>query len=123
MTFRSSLLYASRLIFPKNNDPSAKSNGRRSLLGAMLCIGISLVPLVAVLVISDGMIQGITGRMIGLSSRDLCVSIDSESSSTDDYDTFVEAAVSLQTVEGITASYPEIQGTALAAGKNYSTTS
>lgn len=117
MTFRASLLYASRLIFPKSNDPSSKSNGRRSLLGAMLCIGISLVPLVAVLVISDGMIQGITGRMIGLSSRDLCVSIDGASSSTDDYNSFIDAAASLQTVEGITAAYPEIQGTALAAGK------
>src|SRR5574344_2595690 len=117
MKFRASLLYASRLIFPRNNDPSSKSNGRRSLFGAMLCIGISLVPLVAVLVISDGMIQGITGRMIGLSSRDICVSIDPDSSSTQAYDTFIEAAKSLQKIDGITASYPEVQGTALAAGK------
>ena len=117
MTFRSSLLYASRLIFAKNNDPSAKSNGRRSLFGAMLCIGISLVPLVAVLVISDGMIQGITGRMIGLSSRDICVSIDPDSSSVETYEAFLKTAGSLKQIDGITNAFPEIQGTALAAGK------
>ena len=118
MNFRSSILYAERLVFPKRNDPSGKSNGRRSLIGAMCCIGISLVPLVAVLVISDGMIQGITGRMIGLSSRDIAVYIDSDSSSVQNSDTFIAAAASLSRVDGITASFPEIQGTGLAAGKS-----
>src|SRR5574344_1578200 len=117
MKFRASLLYASRLIFPRNNDPSSKSNGRRSLFGAMLCIGISLVPLVAVLVISDGMIQGITGRMIGLSSRDICVSIDPDSRSVETYEAFLNTANSLKQIDGITNAFPEIQGTALAAGK------
>jgi len=42
------------------------SNARKSLIGAALGIGISLVPLVIVLVVSDGMIEGITQRIITL---------------------------------------------------------
>lgn len=110
MTFRSSILYAERLIF-------SKSNGRKSLLGAMVCIGISLVPLIAVLVISEGMIQGITGRMIGLSSRDLSVDLNRGSDSLTTVEQFMNAAASLENVQGITAAYPEVDGTALAAGK------
>ena len=79
MTLASSLLYALRILFPKSSPSSSsgkKSNGERSLAGALLCIGLSLVPLVSVLVISDGMIQGITGRLIGLSSQDIAVFVD-----------------------------------------------
>jgi len=111
------VLYALRLIFPKRNGLVEKSSGRRSLLGAMMCIGISLVPLVAVLVISDGMIQGITGRMIGLSSRDLCLYIERDSSDVKDYATYLESAESLKRIDGVTSSFPEIDCTALAAGK------
>ena len=67
----SSLLFAWRLLFPRTGK---KSNARRSLIGACVCIGISLVPLVMVLTVSDGMIQGITSRIIGLSSSHMnCV--------------------------------------------------
>ncbi len=47
------------------------SNARKSLLGAVLGIGISIVPVVVVLIVSDGMIQGITARTIELSSGHL----------------------------------------------------
>lgn len=117
MTFRSSFLYASRIIFSKNKGSTEKSYGKRTLLGACLCIGISLIPLVAILVISDGMIQGITGRMIGLSSRDLCVSIDSSSPSVEDYSSFIQASEELTQLDDVVSSYPEIQSTALASGK------
>ena len=73
MTVRSSLMYAKRLLFPGHSTRRTSSNGRRSLLGATLCIGISLVPLVAILIISEGMIQGMTGRLIHLSSHDISV--------------------------------------------------
>ncbi len=45
-----------------------KSNARKSLLGAMFGIGISIIPLIIVLVVSDGMIEGITSRSIELGS-------------------------------------------------------
>lgn len=49
------------------------SNARKSLIGAIAGIGISLIPLVIVLVVSDGMIEGISSRMIELSSSHLRV--------------------------------------------------
>ena len=68
MTFKSSLKFAGSLIFPKAEK---KSSARRSLFGAMLCIGLSIVPLIAVISITDGMIDGMTDRLIGLSSGHL----------------------------------------------------
>ena len=70
MTFASSLLYARKIFFSKTNRGSERSSGQRSLIGAVVCIAVSLIPLVAVLSVSSGMISGITGRMIHLSSQD-----------------------------------------------------
>ena len=50
------------------NAGQSLSNARKSLIGAIWGIGISIIPLVIVLVVSDGMIQGITSRMIELGS-------------------------------------------------------
>ena len=63
MTIKASLKFARSLIFPKTEK---KSSARRSLFGALLCIGLSIVPLVVVLSISNGMINGMTERIIGL---------------------------------------------------------
>jgi len=49
------------------------SNARKSLFGAVLGIGISIIPLIVVLVVSDGMIQGITSRTIELGTGHLQV--------------------------------------------------
>ncbi len=43
-----------------------ESNARKSLFGAMFGIGISIIPLVIVMVVSDGMIEGIMSRTIEL---------------------------------------------------------
>jgi lipoprotein-releasing system permease protein len=61
-------MFAKSLIFPKAEK---KSSARRSLWGALLCIGLSIVPLVVVLSITNGMIQGMTDRIIGLSSNNI----------------------------------------------------
>lgn len=55
------------------NAGSSASNARKSLIGAVWGIGISIIPLVIVLVVSDGMIKGITSRMIELGSGHLQV--------------------------------------------------
>ena len=68
MTFKSSLLYALRIIKPNMHSVS---NGRKSLFGAVFGIALSLVPLIVVMTVADGMIEGITDRMIGLSSYHL----------------------------------------------------
>ncbi|MBQ4235368.1 MAG: ABC transporter permease [Treponema sp.] len=112
MTFRSSFLYALRLFFSKSKS-SEKSHGNRSLFGAMLCIGISLVPLVGVLVISTGMIDGITGRMIGLSTQDLQVRVNSYSLQVDSPEKMYEISSRIKTVDGVNEVYPEMQGMGL----------
>lgn len=126
MTLASSLLYAIRILFPKSSPSSSsgrKSNGERSLAGALLCIGLSLVPLVSVLVISDGMIQGITGRLIGLCSQDIAVFLDM-SAWQEKYGGKItekdcmDIAQRLSLVEGVTDAFPELDSTALAAGKS-----
>ncbi len=123
MNLRSSILYAAKLIVPRpalsfKRAGAERSNGRRSLLGAMLCIGISLVPLIAVLVVSDGMIQGITGRMINLSSQDINVQVSTQSKSVTNLEELRELGSRLGSIEGVTACFPEVQGMALAAGSS-----
>ena len=108
MTFRSSILYAVRRVCSRGGGDSGR--GRKGLVGAMLSIGISLVPLVAVLSISDGMIEGITGRIIGLSSQDISVRVPAAIP-------LQRLAASLTELEGVTRATPELQGIALAAGK------
>lgn len=71
MRTRGSLLLALRFL--GIGAGKSVSNARRSLYGAIAGIGISLVPLVIVLVVSDGMIEGISSRLIELSSSHLRV--------------------------------------------------
>ncbi|BDC95609.1 ABC transporter permease [Treponema saccharophilum] len=109
MRVSSSLLFASRLLFPRTGK---KSNARRSLVGATFCIGISLVPLVMVLTVSNGMIEGITERIIGLSSSHLSCVFKSA-----DAQTLREMAEKLRGVDGVVGAQPEVQGTGLAASR------
>lgn len=50
---------------------NVKSNARLSLLGAAFGIGISIVPLVVTLVVSDGMISGIAERTVELGTGEV----------------------------------------------------
>ena len=70
MKLASSFLLAIKFLLPQHDSPS---NARKSVVGAILCIALSLVPLIVVLVVSDGMIEGITARTVSLSSFDLQV--------------------------------------------------
>ena len=90
------------------------SVAKKSLAGAILCIGISLVPLVAIITISNGMINGITERLVSLSSSHLeavCYSKNAQ--------VLEEAALAVKSIPGISAAYPMISCPAMAmAGKN-----
>lgn len=115
----SSFLYATRIVFSKN-----KTNGRKSLFGAMICIGISLIPLIAVLAVSDGMIEGITGRIIGLSTQDTGIFFANGYDEVRSLEAFKAAAAKAKTIEHVTGVYPEVQGTVLVSplgGKKYRT--
>ncbi|MGI5172244.1 ABC transporter permease [Treponema sp. OMZ 840] len=115
MTLKASFLYALRIILP---NYKSVSNGRKSLFGAVFGIALSLVPLIVVLVVADGMIEGITERMIGLSSYHMQVLC--PESSLSGFDEQVgelnRIAEKLENLTGGTA-FIEKQGMALAAGK------
>ena len=115
MTVKSSLLLAYRILFPKGESSAA----RQSLSGSLLCIGISLVPLIVVLAVSNGMIQGMTERIIGLSSSHIEAVVKSSSPFVSDAASFARFASRLKTVEGVTNAYPEIDASALASGASY----
>ena len=118
MTFKSSLMFAKSLIFPRAEK---KSSARRSLWGALLCIGLSIVPLVVVLSITNGMIQGMTDRIIGLSSSNLQAYVSPKLKETQNADSYREYAQQFKQVDGVLEAYPEIGVTALAAGKKMRT--
>ena len=99
MNAKASFLFAKRILFPKSGRLTI---ARKSLTGAILCIGISLTPLVVVLAVSNGMIDGITRRMISFSSSHLeAVSLSKDSDKLQD-----------------SAAYPMIEFSALAVSKN-----
>ena len=119
MTFASSLLYARKIFFSKTNRGSERSSGQRSLMGAVVCIAVSLIPLVAVLSVSSGMISGITGRMIHLSSQDIRVTVPADSEYTMSQEKFLSLEKMFSGIDGVLKIYPEVQGMALAAGNTY----
>lgn len=119
MTIKSSFLFAKSLIFPK---AERKSSARRSLWGALLCIGLSVIPLVVVISITNGMIQGMTDRIIGLSSSHVQAFVAQNIKETESLEEFYAFGESLKSENPeIIAYYPEINISALATANNYKT--
>ncbi len=118
MTFASSVLFAGRLIFPRTGKTSS---ARRSIFGAIVCIAISIVPLTAVISIADGMISGMTERIIGLSSLHLQAVIRRGTIPASSLDALKEYRANLCAVGGVTDAFMELSADALAAGKRYRT--
>ena len=118
MTIFSSLLFAKSLIFPKAEK---KSSARKSLFGAMLCIGLSIIPMVVVTSISNGMINAMTERIIGLSSSHLEAFVAAGISQTSSPENFKKYAQGLLELEDIKKVFPEVNISALAAGKKIRT--
>lgn len=114
MTFKSSVLFAFRLIFPRS---AKKSSARRSIFGAILCIGISLVPLVLVMSFSEGMINGMTQRIIGLSTGELKAIVRSTAKAASSYDSLAAYAKVLAGTEGVKDVFPQIECEGLASGR------
>ena len=118
MTIKASLKFARSLIFPKTEK---KSSARRSLFGALLCIGLSIVPLIVVLSITNGMISGMTERIIGLSSSHIQAYVATNINAVSSAENFRAYAEELKKVDGVLNTYPEVSVTALAAGKSMRT--
>ena len=118
MTFKSSLMFAKSLIFPKAEK---KSSARRSLFGAMICIGLSIVPMVVVISVTNGMIDGMTERIIGLSSCHLQAYVAAGIAQTSSQENLREYGEGLFEIPQVRAVYPEVDISALAAGKSLRT--
>ena len=97
------------------------SNARKSLYGAIAGIGISLIPLVTVLVVSDGMIEGISARIIELSTSHLRVvdylKINDIAGDSAQLEALSEKIVAGDMTGKILEAQPERQGLALAIGR------
>lgn len=115
MTFRSSLKFAKSLIFPKAEK---NSSARRSIFGAIICIGLSIVPLVVVMSISNGLIDGMTERIIGLSSSHIQSFISSRCPEVATAEEFCKYAEEYKAdIDGLVDAYPQVSISALVAGK------
>jgi lipoprotein-releasing system permease protein len=103
--------FAGRILgFRAGAGPKAEeSRGGRYLRGAVLGVALSIVPLVVVLVVADGMIQGITSRYIETGTYHLqaqpLVAVDQAA--------LEAAATALRSNPG-TRAFPEIQGYGIA---------
>lgn len=118
MTFKSSLLFARSLIFPKTEK---KSSARKSMLGALICIGLSIIPLIVVTSVANGMINGMTDRIIGLATSHLQAYVAGNIVHTETSENFTEYAESYVDNKEIISAYPEVDISALAAGKTVRT--
>ncbi|MCR5762337.1 MAG: FtsX-like permease family protein [Treponema sp.] len=85
----------------------------------MLCIGISLIPLIAVLCVSDGMISGITGRIIGLSTQDISVFHSGTNEFTSDLGALKKYSSEIKNIEGVKQVFMEVNNTVLVSANNY----
>ena len=90
---------------PTGAKRSRRAWGRRYIRGAILGVALSIVPLVVVLIVADGMIQGITARYIEVGTYHLqaqpLIVVDQETLNT--------AVLALDKKPGMLA-FPEFQG-------------
>ena len=115
MKTASVLMLFGRIVKPKEH---ASSNARKSLAGAIACVALSLIPLVVVLTVSDGMIEGITGRLVGLSSYHMQVAQNVTINGTNEnFRILNDIADKMRNIQGVTAAFIERSGSVLAAGK------
>lgn len=117
VNFKASFLYASRLIFPKTGK---KSNARRSLIAAAFCIGMSVVPMEVVLTVANGMIDGITERLVTLSSSHLRATLFRNDGkydfATKNEEEFKILAEKIENLDGVKSAFCEVDGIGLASG-------
>lgn len=119
MTLKSSLFFAKSLIFPKTEK---KSSARKSLWGALICIGLSIIPLVLVISVTNGMISGMTDRIIGLSSSHIQAFVAQDIEQTSSLENFEHFSNTLLLeTDGLINAYPEVNISALATANNYKT--
>lgn len=115
MKLSSILMIFSRIASPKE---STLSHAKKSLRGAIICIALSIIPLVVVLMVSDGMIEGITARIIGLNSFHIQINQTRPfSDNQTNMQVLQELVDSVKQIKNVENAYIERDGTVLAIGK------
>ena len=99
---------------PRKEKALSSSSG--GMAGAILGIGISLVPLVLVLIVSDGMIQGITRRYMETKTYHLQVAVPD---GMDDKESQV-GIKAIQSLPGVTSAFLEKNGSGVAVSASSS---
>ena len=94
----------------------SQSNARKSLYGALLGIALSLVPLIVIIVVADGMIFGITSRLIELSRSHISAVPDPRAEYT--AGDLIELAEKIAALPDISGAWTERQGSGIAVGPN-----
>lgn len=106
MNVRTALFLAFRSYRPGDH----KKKSSRPLMGAILGIALSLIPLIVVIHISDGMIEGITGRYLETYSYHLQL-FSYNSMEEEDYHNLARG---VRELDGVTGTYVERRGFGLA---------
>jgi lipoprotein-releasing system permease protein len=109
MSFSSIFLLAGRFLFGKRGT-GGNSTAKRSLRGAILGIACSLIPLVVVMELADGMIEGIMRRFIELGSYH-AQAIPQERASVGQ---LLAAAKRAKALPGVFDAYAEMRGVGIA---------
>lgn len=112
MNLKASVLYALRIIFPRG---SKKTVGSKSIVGAIVCIALSLIPLVVVLSAAEGITGGITERIINLSSSHIQVVYDFSYEEKIDIDLMKIASERISEIDGVKHAETVITSNALAS--------
>lgn len=98
-----SLVLAARFLF---------GHGSRRVLGGIIGVGLSLVPLVVVLQVADGMIEGIAARFIEAGTYHAQAITRTSPSGFE----VTALADQIESIDGVTMAFAERQGLGLAAG-------
>ena len=114
MKTKSSLLIAFRMILPKSRE---FTQGKKNLLGAVLCIALSIIPLVVVMTVADGMIDGLMGRIVGLSSYHVQVKDFSTLVTDETFANLQRVATDLGQLPEVNSAFVEWSSVGLASGK------
>ncbi len=101
---RFSLFYSFFLLFSRREGGFA-----RYFKGAVLGIGLSLIPLTVVLEVTDGMIEGITARYLELGSYHIQAFVSGDVGLTG----LEKLALSIEKVKGVRVAIPERRGVGL----------
>ena len=103
-----SFYYAFKILFSKSG-----SGAFRHIRGAILGAAISIIPLVVVLEISDGMMEGIVDRYMEISSFHLQVTL-ADSKAVEQENELLEK---IGNIEGVTYTFPYTQGGGILYGE------